>query len=57
MLKRTIQDLDVVKLKNGQIGTIQYVHDSKIQPQGYEFQNQKTDELVTITENDIAEII
>lgn len=52
-----IHDLDVVKLKNGKVGTIQFVHDENIKPQGYEFQDENTDELITITDNDVEEII
>ena len=50
-----IHEFDVVKLKNGKIGTIQYIHNKDIQPQGYEFQDEKTDEILTITDVDIEE--
>lgn len=52
-----IHDLDVVKLKTGKVGTIQFVHDENINPQGYEFQDESTDELITITDNDIEKVI
>lgn len=56
-MSRTIQEYDVVKLKSGIIGTILYIHDPKIKPQGYELQEEKTDKLITVTENDIQDII
>lgn len=56
-MSKTIQEYDVVKLKSGITGTIQYIHDPKIKPQGYELQDEKTDELITVTEDDIQEIV
>lgn len=52
-----IHDLDVVKLKSGKVGTIQYVHNENIKPQAYEFQDESTDELITIVDTDIKEIV
>ena len=52
-----IHDLDVVLLKNGKKVAIVYVHDPKIQPQGYEAEVAETNELLTITDADIEKVL
>ena len=47
----------MVLLKNGKKVAIVYVHDPKIQPQGYEAEVAETNELLTITDADIEKVL
>lgn len=53
----TIKDLDVVLLKNSKQGTVVYTHDKNIEPQSYEVEISDTNQVVTVTAEDIEKIL
>lgn len=52
-----IKDLDVVLLKNSKKGTVVYTHDKNIEPQSYEVELSDTNQLVTVTAEDVEKIL